>query len=741
MNRGIEGMQQYTLSLFGSSMNPAENKTVVETVAVDWEDLPELFTTRNWSPAVYENGARNLSNYRGTPSLFAFDIDEGMTLEEAKREFQSFQCIIYTSRNHQKIKRPGTPAEKPACDRFRVIFPLEEPITSDSDFKATWDAYADKYPIDPQTRSSSMFFFKGLEVVHVSHHGMPLPVITAEKWNEVTKTHYEFVKDESNPNRGRISSLSQDFLTHGAKPGLFNARLFKCAVDHLEQRFTKEEFLEICAKAAARTPAPFHPLDEVDLATVNSAFNREPKYGARVHSGSAVEAQKEEIAARIMEGKFLQCVQGDATLWYEIKDYELKEVTRFSNEQILERHIASEIKKPENHYNTVKKVSEDGDKPTFQPITKAMTVREVMELWKLHGETLEKIPEPILWQGVDGWCHKRFNFELRPNQPHPAWDEFLGRLSNPEVFLAWVFSCFVAEHRSRQSLWLLGKHGQDGKSQVLGLLGELFGDALATLTASQIKADSRFLMSQFVGKRLVTYSDCMHRNFPQTELFRNLTGGDSVSVEFKGAGTIHMRLQLKVAIASNFEPIMSAANYDKSRVIIIEVSESRTKDDPTWAEKLRAELPALLGDAAEAYRRLCPHHGNIRLPEEISQRLDDFAADEALPHDALMDELFEVDYDADRSRFVKGIELSRVMEHRYRHNAKKQREEFTIFLETRHKIFKMRGNQCFFFRGLVFKTTAITDLYRIHHGGPPSQNARAVQLPLPRPGGPAPRSD
>ena len=347
-------IQKYTVSLFSTSPNPAHNKTVTKIASVSWDELEALLKTTNWSPAVYNDKTRNLANYKGHPHLFAFDIDGGMTLAEAKENFSGYQCLIQTSRNHQKVKNAGTTSEKPACDRYRVVFVLSEPIETDEDFKATWEAYADLYPLDPQTRSSSMYFFKSTETYFNNTHGKPLQVVKAKDWNEAKGATFTFTKEEGST-KGKVSKMSEDFLSFGAPPGMFNVRLFKCAVDHLEQKFTKEEFLALCSLAVGR--GAFSPLDAHDLATVESAFNREPKYGIRVAGTSFVDTQKQEIVNRIMDGEFVQCVRTDMTIWYQIKDFENKEVERIQNEQIILRHIEKELQKPENHYNTTQRVT------------------------------------------------------------------------------------------------------------------------------------------------------------------------------------------------------------------------------------------------------------------------------------------------------------------------------------------------------------------------------------------------
>lgn len=711
-----------TLSLFSADPNPAKNKTIEATVSVPWEELSRIIVTRNWSPAVFENKARNLSNYRGSPHLFAFDIDEGMTLAEACEKFKSYQCLIATSRNHQKVKHPGQASEKPACDRFRVIFRLSEPLTTDDDFKATWEAYKDQYPLDPQTRSSSMFFFKCTDVVFDNPDGHPLQVVKSAEWQDVRNDSYTFTKNDTDPTRGVLSKRSQDFLAHGAPAGMFNLRLFQCAVDHLEQRYPEPEFLERLGLLARS--GVIGPLDDTDRATIRSAYNREPKYGKRPAGRSSVDYQKMEIAARIMDGEFLQCIQRDATLDYRIVDYENREVERIANPQILERHISAELKKPENHYNTSKKeVGPDG-KSTFVAVTKPMTIPEVLDLWRRDGNALTSLPEPVLWRGAPGWCHKRLNFDLAPNQPHPAWDEFLSRLSAPEVFQAWVFSCFVPEHETRQALWLCGKSGEDGKTKVINLLAELFGDAAASISGGQLKSDNRFFLSQFLGKRMAVYPDCMSQGFPQTEVFRNLTGGDTVTMEFKNGGFIHGALRLKLLIGSNFEPAMSGGNYDQSRMLLVDVGESPSKDDPQWPKRLRDEMAAFLGDCSGAFKRLCPRGGKILVPEPMKDRLSDVTEKSQEGLQKVFDEYFDLAAGGkvgprgeNLDPWVSAHQLRNVLAaQRYQnHEMDRVVGQFRVFLETRHGVKRRRkGDQKWYYFGLVFRDEAVAE--RFTHG-------------------------
>ena len=694
-------MDKFTFSVFSDSYDPRSNKHVQSVENLPWQHLSRYLLAHNWSPAVYNNGARSLANYAGSPSLFAFDIDEGMTVEQAKGAFKDYQCMVHLSKSHGKVKNPGTPSEKPACDRFRVIFRLAEPITSDADFKTTWDSYADRYPLDTQTRSSSMFFFHGTSEVLNNPHGKPLEVVKSSVWEDIKADTYQFNKNASGGTHGVLSARSVEFMNSGAAPGLFNLRLFKCAVDHLEQRYTLDEFLAQCTESVRR--GAFHTLDAKDMATVQSAFARKPKYGTRLSGKSSIELQRKEIADRIMDGEFVQCILPQHTIDYAIKDFENREVDRIDNPQIIERHISQEVDKPENQYLTYKR-SEESGKPR-ESITKALTVEEVVKYWRRKGTGITQLPAPILWRGEEGWCHKRFNFTLTPGQPHPNWDQFLERLAYPEVFKAWVFSCFVTNHTTRQAMWLLGRNGQDGKSKVIQAIAELFGPAYAVITGSQVGGDSRFFLSQFIGKRLAVYPDCKMVRFPQTEAFRNLTGDDVVSMEFKGGGWVHEALRIKVLIGSNYEPDLTAANAEKSRLIVMPVAPSSRRDDPNWPARLTQELPQFLGDAQESFKALCPNNGDIQLPPEMGVKLDEMASASQESFGILFDTWVTVDRASKHELWATPSDIQNMLK-RDKHNMGQINtllRDFRVYLENKHGIFRTTYCGKNYYQHLVFK--------------------------------------
>ena len=73
-----------------------------------------------YSFAHFKDDKRSSKNAIPKQNCIAFDIDTGMTIEEAKNLLTPYTYIIATTRSHQKEKNGET-----KCDRFRIILPTK----------------------------------------------------------------------------------------------------------------------------------------------------------------------------------------------------------------------------------------------------------------------------------------------------------------------------------------------------------------------------------------------------------------------------------------------------------------------------------------------------------------------------------------------------------------------------------------------------------------------------------------
>lgn len=133
---------------------------------------------------------------------------------------------------------------------------------------------------------------------------------------------------------------------------------------------------------------------------------------------------------------------------------------------------------------------------------------------------------------------------------------------------------------------------------------------------------------------------------------------------------------------------------DQSRLIWVEVAESASKDDPTWPEKLEAELPHFLWACRAAYQKLCPHHGDIAVGEQTVE-LRKLAADafEQNYHD-----IFNRFFVAEQGSKVIAAVVARLLDTAKLNNQEKA--DFKAWMERTHKVKFGRTNKERFYIGL-----------------------------------------
>lgn len=90
-----------------------------------------------YSAGTFKNEYINDENYLQEQNLFIIDIDDGLTIKEAKQLFSQMTYLIATTRSHQKPKKKGN--EMVTCDRFRIILPTM------STFHLDYKRYSDMY--------------------------------------------------------------------------------------------------------------------------------------------------------------------------------------------------------------------------------------------------------------------------------------------------------------------------------------------------------------------------------------------------------------------------------------------------------------------------------------------------------------------------------------------------------------------------------------------------------------------
>lgn len=112
------------------------------------EKLVDLITNYCWSPFVFD-GYRREDNFLST-DLLVFDIDQGMTLDDAFEVVQDLEltCLALPTTSHTEEHH-----------KFRMLFPLAKTITNLDIYKATYAKYAEHFTTDPACTDGARMYF------------------------------------------------------------------------------------------------------------------------------------------------------------------------------------------------------------------------------------------------------------------------------------------------------------------------------------------------------------------------------------------------------------------------------------------------------------------------------------------------------------------------------------------------------------------------------------------------------
>jgi len=236
------------------------------------------------------------------------------------------------------------------------------------------------------------------------------------------------------------------------------------------------------------------------------------------------------------------------------------------------------------------------------------------ELAKCWLHTTLPIDEPPAFRFASdrGLCFNRLAWDPVPGAT-PLFDEFLSRCSNAEALEAFIGSLFEPNADRQQYVWMHGM-GANGKSTLLQFLRRIFGHAC--VSKKPPGRDDRFWASNLPGKRIVMLPDCNNRNFPASQDFKMLTGGDAVTIELKGENPFDAELCCKFIFASNDRPEITSQKADMRRAIYVEIKPIAGDPDPKYAERLNAEAPFIAHRCMKKYAELCPDHGQIPVDVE-----------------------------------------------------------------------------------------------------------------------------
>ena len=231
--------------------------------------------------------------------------------------------------------------------------------------------------------------------------------------------------------------------------------------------------------------------------------------------------------------------------------------------------------------------------------------------------------------------------------PHPTWDEYFARFRSEEaqVIRAFIWSIFDAKNNSRQLLYIEDRDGFSAKSVFMRVLTKNLGNELV----AAIQKDSlsnQFGLAKLWDKRLVYIGDNKNPNLIRSEKMHMLLGGDLADIEQKGKESFTAKLNAKVIASGNISlDIDPHARHERTRIIVVKPNvtddllrkfvrldengnivrdkegEPQFLGDNTFEPRLDAEFKAMMWDAREDYKKLCPTGASIMLPDFMIEDL------------------------------------------------------------------------------------------------------------------------
>lgn len=122
----------------------------------------------NYSAGTFKDGHRKADNYLNYSDLIILDIDEGLTIKEAKKVFEPFDYILATTKSHQKQKD-----KKPPCDRFRIILTTDTPISlNKEEYRQMMTEVHEEFNfVDKSCKDASRFYYPNKDAEVFIHGG------------------------------------------------------------------------------------------------------------------------------------------------------------------------------------------------------------------------------------------------------------------------------------------------------------------------------------------------------------------------------------------------------------------------------------------------------------------------------------------------------------------------------------------------------------------------------------------
>lgn len=250
----------------------------------------------------------------------------------------------------------------------------------------------------------------------------------------------------------------------------------------------------------------------------------------------------------------------------------------------------------------------------------------------LRLDTMTLIPHsPQIMSTIQIPCN--WNPQCCINGRSPVFDSFLDTFTESDrvkkdFLMQYIGVCIsnIKGYRMKKALFMVGP-GDTGKTQLKSLTEMLLGEE-NTSPADLPDLEKRFGASALYGKRLVGSSDMSFATVSEIKLFKQITGGDEISIEKKCKDAFNYRYNGLLWFCTNELPKFGGdkGEWVYKRIIPFKCSHviPEEQQDKQLSDKMFKERETIVYRAVMAARKVIENGYRFDIPEECDQALKDY---------------------------------------------------------------------------------------------------------------------
>lgn len=251
---------------------------------------------------------------------------------------------------------------------------------------------------------------------------------------------------------------------------------------------------------------------------------------------------------------------------------------------------------------------------------------KTMELTQHTPELMSTIQIPANWTGE--------------NTATPNFDKFLNTLTNNNIevqklilqYMGAIISN-VQGWRYKKALFLLGK-GNTGKSTLINLISRLLGSK--NVAERDLRSlNERFGKTAAYNRRLIYSNDLSFMKIEENAIFKNLTGGDTISIEYKNKEAFDFKFKGFLLYGMNALPHFGGdkGEHVYRRIIIVKCDNviPSSELDPFLEQKLYEERDGIIYKCIMSFKKTIENNYQFDIPKECDDSLNEYKKENSYP--------------------------------------------------------------------------------------------------------------